>query len=280
VTHAFTIDVEDWYQGIPVGETTRQNAERRLDYSCGRLLDLMAQYNVLGTFFILGPVAKEHPGLIRRIVEAGHEVGCHGWSHDLIYQMTPDRFRAETQQAKDAIAQVCGRSVVSYRAAYFSITRRSWWALEVLCELGFLYDSSIFPVRNWRYGIPNFSADPVRVHTPAGVICEMPLSVRRLWGWQLPVAGGAYFRLYPYWFTRANMRDCDRQNKPVIFYLHPWELDPDHPRVFFDWRAFVTHYANLGATEPRLKHLMTEFRFGRLCDVAFEVKHAMLELPM
>lgn len=268
MTHAFTVDVEDWYQGIPIASGTREAAERRLDGSCGRLLDLMAEFGVCGTFFVLGPVAQEHPRLVRRIVDAGHEVGCHGWSHDLVYTMTPERFRAETRQAVDAIETVCGRRVVSYRAAYFSITRRSLWALDVLRDLGFLYDSSIFPVRNWRYGIPDFPPYPQALETPSGALWELPLPVRRFGRWKIPVTGGAYFRLYPYAITHANMRARERQGHPVIFYIHPWELDPDHPQVAFHWRARLTHYANLGATVPRLRRLMTDFSFGTLGDVA------------
>jgi polysaccharide deacetylase family protein (PEP-CTERM system associated) len=181
--------------------------------------------------------------------------------------MTPARFRQETRDAADAIAQVAGRPVTAYRAAYFSITAASWWALEELAALGFRYDSSIFPVRNWRYGIPDFSPAPCRVETPAGSIAEFPISIRDAFGRRWPVSGGAYFRIYPYRLTRANMRAAEAEGRPSVFYLHPWELDPDHPRLPFYWKARLTHYFNLAATVPRLERLLSEFTFGRLGDI-------------
>src|SRR5262245_31801841 len=267
VRHAFTVDVEDWFHGIPIDEGIRASAERRLDRSLGRLLGLLAESQTRGTFFILGPVAREHPELVRRIVAEGHEVGCHGWSHDLLYTMSPQRMRDETRRAMDAIQELTGHPVTSYRAAYFSITRQSFWALEQLASLGFRYDSSIFPVRNWRYGIEDFEPRPQRIETPAGAIYELPLSIRRIFGRNLPVTGGAYFRLYPYALSRANMRAAERAGRPVVFYLHPWELDPDHPRLRFHWKPRLTHYANLRSTEPKLKRLLQDFRFAPLAEV-------------
>jgi polysaccharide deacetylase family protein (PEP-CTERM system associated) len=265
--HAFTVDVEDWSHGIPIPDVTKAALPSRLDRGLGRLLDLMSEHGVRGTFFLLGPIALAQPGLVRRIVEMGHEIGCHGWSHDLLYRMSPERFRAETQRAREAIREITGREVRAYRAAYFSITRRSLWALDILAELGFRYDSSVIPVRNWRYGIPGFDPYPHLIKTAAGPIYEFPISVRRLFGQMLPIAGGAYFRIYPYALTRANFRWAERQGKPAVFYLHPWELDPDHPRVAFDWRARVTHYVNLRRTGPRLRRLLDDFKFAPLGEV-------------
>jgi polysaccharide deacetylase family protein (PEP-CTERM system associated) len=265
--HAFTIDVEDWYQGIPIPTGARAAAERRLDRGTNVILDLLAKNGRRGTFFMLGPVAEEHPRLVKRIADAGHEIGCHGWSHDLLYQMTPERFRDETRRAMDVISALTGKPVAAYRAAYFSITRQSLWALEVLASLGFRYDSSIFPVRNWRYGIPDFTPRPQRVETPAGPIMEFPLSVRSVFGRKLAAAGGAYFRIYPYALTRSNFRALEAEGKPVVFYIHPWELDPDHPRVPFHWKARLTHYVNLRSTARRLGRLMEEFEFGPLGEV-------------
>ncbi len=265
--HAFTVDVEDWYQGIPIATKIESSAERRLDRGLNVLIDLLAEYGIRATFFLLGPVVVENPRAVRRIAEAGHELGCHGWSHDFVYAMTPDRFRDETRRSAGVIADLTGRPVTAYRAAYFSITRRSLWALEILADLGFLCDSSIYPVRNWRYGIPDFDPCPQRIATPAGPIWEVPISVRRVLGRSVPVSGGAYFRLYPYAVTRANFRAIERARRPVVFYLHPWELDPTHPRVAFDWRARLTHYANLRSTEPRLRRLLGEFQFGTLSEV-------------
>ncbi len=265
--HAFTVDVEDWYQGIPIGYEIATSAHRRLDRGLNLILDLLAEHAYRGTFFILGPVAIKHPQAIRRIADAGHELGCHGWSHALIYSMSPERFRNETCQAMNAIADLTGRPVTAYRAAYFSITKRSLWALEILASLGFRWDSSIYPVRNWRYGIPDFDPRPQRIDTPAGPIWELPISVRRVLGRTVPVSGGAYFRLYPYMLTRANFVSTEHEGRPVVFYIHPWELDPEHPRVPFHWRALVSHYANLRSTEPKLRRLLREFHFGTLGEV-------------
>ena len=270
--HAFTVDVEDWYQGIPISTQISAQSEPRLEKSCHLLLDIMAEYDVRGTFFILGPVAQHYPDLIRRIADEGHELGCHGWSHDLVYEMTPRRFREETQRASAVISNVTARPVTAYRAAYFSITARSLWALDILAELGFQCDSSIFPVHNWRYGIPDFDLAPRTVKTASGSICEIPMSVRQVGKMRLPVTGGAYFRLFPYFVSRANMRAVGKQRRAVVFYLHPWELDPDHPRIAFYWKARLTHYANLKATEPRLRRLLADFSFCPLREIALQMR--------
>jgi polysaccharide deacetylase family protein (PEP-CTERM system associated) len=231
------------------------------------LLDALRRHRATATFFCLAPTAREHPQLLRRIVDAGHDVGSHGESHDLVYEMSPDRFRDETRRSIRELEDCCGRRVRSYRAAYFSITERSLWALPVLAEAGIACDSSIFPVRNWRYGIPGYSRRPVRVDTPSGPLLEFPLPTRRVFGRNLPATGGAYFRLYPYFVTHANMRALEREGLPVVFYLHPWELDPEHPRVPFHWKARATHYANLRSTRPRLERLLADFRFTTLPEV-------------
>jgi len=265
--HAFTVDVEDWFDGIPIAPALKAAAVPRLERGLGRLLDLLAEHETHATFFFLGPIAERHPDLLARVAAAGHEIGCHGWSHDLLYAMGRERFREETARARDTLSDRLGRPIHAYRAAYFSITRESWWALEELAALGFRYDSSIFPIRNWRYGIPDFPPRPQRVDTPAGPILELPLSVRRVAGRTLAVSGGAYFRIYPYALTRANLRAHARSRGPAVFYLHPWELDPEHPRVAFAARPRLTHYFNLRATAPRLKRLLADFRFAPLGEV-------------
>jgi polysaccharide deacetylase family protein (PEP-CTERM system associated) len=267
VRHAFSVDVEDWFHGIPVDQGLKSAQVPRLERGLHVLLDLLAERGARGTFFILGPLVDQYPQVIRRIAAEGHELGCHGWSHDLVYQMSRERFVDETTRARDAIQDLTGMPVRAYRAAYFSITQESLWALEVLARLGFKYDSSIFPVRNWRYGIANFTRDPVLIETPAGSIWEFPISVMNRYGQTIPVSGGAYFRLYPYGLTRANFRQQERAGRSVIFYLHPWELDPDHPQVPFAWRPRLTHYANLQSTRRKLVRLLREFDFGAISDV-------------
>lgn len=265
--HAFTIDVEDWYHGIPVNEHIKTSAERRLHHSLNLLLELLTACKIKGTFFWLAPVALENPNLLQQVVNEGHEIGCHGWSHDLIYSMSPQQFREETHRAANVLADLSGKPITAYRAAYFSITKSSLWALDILAELGFKYDSSIFPIQNWRYGIPDFKPYPQRINTPSGDIYELPISVRRILNQNVPASGGAYFRLYPYKITSHHFRLAERENTPVIFYLHPWELDPNHPKIPFHWKAHFTHYLNLHSTEEKLQKLFQDFSFAPLSEI-------------
>ena len=273
--HAFTIDLEDWYHGIPVGVSTKAEAQRRLHVGTDRLLALLDEGQVKATFFVLSPIANEHRSLVERIASAGHDIGSHGLSHDLIYDMTPERFREETRSSIRALEDCIGKKVRSYRAAYFSITRQSLWALDLLTAEGIRFDSSIFPVNNWRYGIGDYSRRPVVIETSHGPLLEFPLSTRRLWGRNVPTTGGAYFRIYPYAITAANIRSSEREGMPVVFYLHPWELDPEHPIVPFRAKAMVTHYFRLRSTLPRLRRLVRDFRFSTLEKV---LTHAFPEL--
>lgn len=268
--HAFTVDLEDWYHGIPIAAERKASAERRLHIGTDRLLEMLGRHQVRATFFALGPIAIEHPQLLRRISEAGHDIGSHGTSHDLIYEMSPARFREETRASVRTLEDCIGKPVRSYRAAYFSITRRSLWALEVLASEGIRYDSSIFPVRNWRYGIEDYSRKPIVEETAGGPILELPISTRRLFGRNIPTTGGAYFRIYPYALTRANIRASAREGTPVVFYLHPWELDADHPIARFRARAMATHYVNLRSTIPKLERMLDEFRFTTLAEVLID----------
>jgi len=270
--HAFTVDVEDWYQGIPIPGEDKARAARRLAIGTERLLELLARHDARATFFCLSSIATEHPALLRRIADAGHEIGSHGESHDLLYEMSPDRFRQETRRSLRALEDVIGRPVRAYRAAYFSITKRSLWALEILAAEGVRYDSSIFPIKNWRYGIPDYPRTPQRIETASGPILELPITTRVVAGRNIPTTGGAYFRIYPYALSRANMLASEREGMPVVFYLHPWELDPDHPFVRFKPKAMLTHYWRLGSTQPKLERLFRDFRFtslGEVLDDAF-----------
>jgi polysaccharide deacetylase family protein (PEP-CTERM system associated) len=265
--HAFTVDLEDWYHGIPVAAETKRTAERRLHVGTDLVLEMLAQHDHKGTFFVLSSTAREHPDILHRIAQAGHDIGSHGLSHDLIYEMSLERFRDETRTSIRDIEDCVGVSIRSYRAAYFSITKQSLWALDILVEEGVRFDSSIFPVKNWRYGIEDYSRRPTVVQTSAGPLLEFPISTRRVFGHNLPTTGGAYFRLYPYAVTRANIRAAERDDAPVVFYIHPWELDPEHPRTQFNWKAKLTHYANLRSTRGKLEKLCSEFKFTTLAEV-------------
>lgn len=263
-----TVDVEDYFHVSAFAATISpldwDHRESRVVRNTHRLMALFDAAGVRATFFVLGWVAERQPELIREIAARGHEVACHGWSHRLVYNQTPEEFRDETQRSKGLLEDLIAAPVDGYRAASYSITRASTWALDILVELGFTYDSSIFPVRHDRYGMPDARREPHRLQTPGGKsIVEWPLSTLQIMKVNLPVAGGGYFRLFPYWFSRAALARINRhEQQPFIFYLHPWEIDPDQPRVAAGWFSRFRHYNNLDVCERRLCALMNEFRFG------------------
>jgi len=267
ITNALTIDFEDWYQGLEIPHTDWDGLEDRVPESGRRVLRLFAEAGARGTFFVLGRVAERHPELVREIAAAGHEVGTHGWSHAMIYQMTPERFREELVRSIRLLEDLAGQRVIGHRAPYFSITRQSLWALDILGESGIRYDSSIFPVLNYRYGIEDAPRWPYQALGGDTPVMEFPITTWRVMGRNVPVAGGAYFRIYPYALTRTAFRSINRAGQPVVFYLHPWEVDPDHPRIDVPRRIALTHYHNLGATEPRLRRLLRDFSFGPAREV-------------
>lgn len=277
ITNALTVDVEDYFHVSAFAGSIScddwDNIPLRVEDNTRRLLDLFDQNGVRATFFVLGWVAKRTPGLVREIAERGHEVACHGYSHQLVYNQSPAVFREETLRSKGMLEDMIGSSVQGYRAASYSITERSLWALDVLCEAGFDYDSSIFPVRHDRYGIPGSPEYPYEITSPGGgSLIEFPLTTARLFGLRMPVAGGGYFRLYPYALTRTGLqRVNERIGKPFIFYLHPWEVDPQQPRIKAGWVSRFRHYNNLERCEPRLRRLMDDFSFGTAINVLTEL---------
>lgn len=271
--NAFTIDVEDYYQVQAFAEVVDKGGwdkyESRVENNTRRLLDLLDSHSVKGTFFVLGWVAQRHPGLIREIADRGHEIASHGMSHTLVYTQTPEIFRAETRQSKALIEDICQRPIIGYRAATYSITQRSLWALDILHEEGFKYDSSIFPMRHDRYGIPDAHPYPHILRTPAGYsLVEFPISVSRFGKFKLPVAGGGYFRLFPYALTKWGLEQINHEGHEFVFYLHPWEVDPKQPRIP-DASALsrFRHYLNLARTQPRLDQLLQDFSFSSMQDV-------------
>ena len=271
--NALTVDVEDYFQvaafARQIDPATWDQIPLRVERNTQRLLDLFAEQGVQATFFVLGWVAERCPGLVRTIADCGHEVACHGYSHQLIYGQTPAVFREETMRAKACLEDQAQCPVLGYRAASYSITRRSLWALDALAELSFAYDSSIFPIRHDRYGIPGSPRWPYRLTTPnGGSVIEFPPSTFSLLGYRLPVAGGGYFRLYPYPFTRfALARLNHAEGQPFIFYLHPWEIDPEQPHIRAGWLSTFRHYTNLSRCEARLRRLLRDFRFTTVREV-------------
>jgi polysaccharide deacetylase family protein (PEP-CTERM system associated) len=267
VTNALTIDFEDWYQGIEIPSTRWDGFEDRIEASGRRVLAELDRAGVRATFFVLGLVAERHPGLVREIAAAGHEIATHGWSHTLVYKMTPEAFREELVRSIDLLAGLSGQPIRGHRAPFFSVTRESLWALDILADVGIRYDSSVFPVLNYRYGIEGAPRWPYAVDTPKGRLTEFPITTLRWAGRNLPIAGGAYFRIFPYAVTWSAFRSINRAGQAAVFYLHPWELDPDHPRIPLPRRISLTHYVNLRATTGRLRRLLKDFRFAPMGEV-------------
>jgi polysaccharide deacetylase family protein (PEP-CTERM system associated) len=271
--NAMSVDVEDYFHVAALSEAIARDdwdsMNSRVDANTRRLLDLFDRSRTSATFFVLGWVAERHPALVREISDRGHEVACHGYSHKLVYQQSPAEFREETRRSKAILEDLAGQPVEGYRAASYSITPQSLWALDILCEEGFVYDSSIFPVRHDLYGMPGAQRFPHTLCAPGGAqIAEFPPSTARLLGQNLPAAGGGYFRLYPYALSRWLIRRVNEtERQPTVFYLHPWEVDPDQPQVEVGWRSRFRHYNNLGKCEARLGRLLGDFRFGTLKSV-------------
>jgi polysaccharide deacetylase family protein (PEP-CTERM system associated) len=267
------VDVEDYFQvegfANAVDRDSWEGFRTRVGGSTSLLLEMLAQHKVRATFFVLGWVARKHPEIVKQIAASGHEVASHGMSHRLIYTQTPAEFRRETRDAKALLEDLAQTPVTGYRAATYSITRRSLWALDILCEEGFRYDSSIFPMRHDRYGIPDAEQRPHVLTTPSGGrLVEFPISVLRYGGAKIPVAGGGYFRLFPYRFTRWALRKLNAQQQEFVFYVHPWEVDPEQPRIE-DAAALsrFRHYLNLDRCAARLGRLLRDFEFDTMRSV-------------
>lgn len=266
--NAMTIDVEDYIHVSAFSRVIPRDQwdgyQSRVENNTHRLLDLFDTYGTKATFFVLGWVAQRSPLLIREIANRGHEVASHGLTHELVFNQTPALFREETIVSKSLLEDIVQKPVLGYRAASYSITSRSLWALDILGELGFHYDSSVFPVRHDRYGIPGGHTRPYIHVTPGGQqLTEFPLTIKEFFGYRLPVAGGGYFRLLPYAVTQWAFRSINRhEDRPFIFYLHPWEIDPEQPRIQASWLSRFRHYNNLEKCEHRLCRLLEEFRFG------------------
>ena len=265
--NALTVDVEDYFHVSAFANVVPQSdwptLESRVCRNTGRLLEIFSRVDVRATFFVLGWIAERFPQLVRQIVAAGHEVASHSYDHGLVYDKTPEAFCADLRRAKDAIGDACGVAVHGYRAPSYSITRDSLWALDALVSEGYTFDSSIYAIRHDRYGIPDWPRHIHQIQSSGGPLWELPGSTVRRFGANLPVGGGGHFRLLPYWWTARGLRHLNVvEQRPAIFYLHPWEIDPDQHRIRASAMSRVRHYSNLDATEPRLIRLLSEFRFG------------------
>ena len=275
VVNAMTVDVEDYFQVSAfdriVSRPSWSERESRVVRNTQRLLECFDRHGVSGTFFILGWVAERFPALVREIASRGHELASHGFHHQLIYTLTPDQFREDVRRAKAVIEDAGGCQVRGYRAPSFSIVRSSLWALDVLIEEGHAYDASIFPIHHDRYGIPDAPRSPHVIERSAGTIVEVPASTVRVGQSNLPIAGGGYFRLLPYAFTKWGINRVNAAGEAVVFYLHPWEIDADQPRLPVSRLTALRHYSNLDDTMNRLDRMMKDFAFDTIAaalDVA------------
>lgn len=269
---AFTVDVEDYFQVTAfekrVSRANWDRYESRVGANTDHLLRILDKHNVRGTFFLLGWIAERYPEVAQRIHAQGHELASHGYWHQLVYDITPEVFANDLAQSKEAIANATGVEVSAYRAPSFSIVERSLWALDVLIEQGFKIDSSIFPISGHdRYGIPGARRDIHKVERKTGTITEYPPSA---WYWKklnIPVGGG-YFRILPFQLTLAVMRSVRNLGQPIMFYTHPWEFDPDQPRISgINSKSSFRHYYGLRRTTARLNALLSCFSFGTIGQV-------------
>lgn len=274
--HSLSFDVEEHFQvsafESPMRRRHWEQFESRVESNTEKLLGLLHQSGVHATFFVLGWVAERYPSLVRRIASAGHEVASHGYAHELITAQTQVAFREDIRKAKGILENILQQPVLGYRAPSFSITKDTMWAIQILIEEGYAYDSSIFPVVHDRYGVP--SANPLihQLSTPAGVLWEVPPSTVKCLGVRLPIAGGGYFRLYPYAVLRALLRKLEGEGSALVMYMHPWEFDPDQPRMEGSMVSKMRHYLNLHKTEGRMRALLRDFSFAPIRRVFPQVE--------
>lgn len=266
-----SVDVEDYFQVEAFAEIVNRESwdtyPSRVVANTQRVMELFDECQVKATFFILGWVAERNPKLVQEIARRGHEIACHSYWHRVIYRLSPQEFREDTKRAKDAIEQIAGEPVKGYRAPNFSITTRSAWAPEILAELGFAYDSSVFPVHHDVYGVPNAPRIPFVMETPSGNLLEYPMTTFRVAGkTNFPVGGGGYLRIFPTWYTKAGVKRVWKEGLRVISYIHPWEFDPEQPRLPGKLKSRLRHYTNLNQTASRLRELIGLGDFGCFRD--------------
>jgi len=271
--NAMTVDVEDYFHvqafASVVERSSWEGYPSRVERNTLRLLEMFACKRVRATFFVLGWVAERFPALVQAIRKAGHRVGCHGYAHRVIYEGDEADFRNDVRRARQTIEDITGMSVTSFRAPSYSITAETLWAFEVLGEEGFEYDSSVFPVRHDNYGIPNAPRFPYTKRLRCGrEISEFPPSTLRVLGNNIPVAGGGYLRLFPYILTAWAINYLNQtERQPAMVYLHPWEIDPDQPRISASWLSRFRQYNNLDSTETKCQKLLDDFSWAPMEEV-------------
>lgn len=265
--NAMTVDVEDYFQVSAFEQHVQRSAWEsrplRVRHNTTQLLELFAEHQVSATFFVLGWIAQREPQLIRDIHSSGHEVASHGWSHRRVVHQQPEEFRQDVRRTKALLEDLTGEEVAGYRAASYSVSLDTLWALDILQEEGYVYSSSICPIRHDLYGIPGFPRFAFRLH-PEGIL-EIPVTTAVIAGRTVPCGGGGWFRLAPYRASRWALRRVNREQQPVVFYLHPWEIDHQQPRIEgIGMRTRFRHYLNLRRTFPRLRQLLQDFDWDRM----------------
>lgn len=263
-----TFDVEDWFEGLDPDPARWSRYEARVQRMTEEVLALLSEHGARATFFFLGYIAGRYPDLVRKVSHLGHEVAAHGYYHRFVYRQTPEEFRDEVLRTKDSLEGITGCAVAGFRAPYFSITTSALWALDVLAELGFTYDSSIFPIHNHRYGIPQSKRHPHRIAcTHNRGLVEFPISTIRILGTNYPFSGGIYFRLLRHEWIAQGITALNRQGWPAVVYLHPWEFDPQQPvHTDIPLTLRLRHYYALDKTAGKTAGLLKKFTFGPMID--------------
>ncbi len=263
--HVFSVDVEEYFQVLAFERTVPRERwdamPSRVEASVHLLLELLARHSATATFFTVGWLAERKPGLVKRIAELGHEVASHSWWHRRVTTLTPGEFREDVRRCRAVLEDLTGRPVVGFRAPSFSIVPGTEWAFDVLIEEGYRYDSSVFPIRRPGYGYPGAPREAYHIRRPAGVLLELPMATTLAAGIRVPAAGGGWFRHLPYSLTNRAFREHEAEGRAAMFYIHPWEIDVEQPRLGVSLLTRVRHYGGLSRTLPRLERLLTRFRF-------------------
>ncbi|MBM3251445.1 MAG: DUF3473 domain-containing protein [Candidatus Omnitrophica bacterium] len=266
--NALTVDLEEWYHISGIDEFLENidlnKFANRVFNNTVKLLDIFSKHNVKATFFVLGSIAERFPALIKRVDQEGHEIATHGFYHTQIYKQTPEEFSGELKNAIKLLSDIIGKKILGFRAPDFSITNKSLWALDILIEQGIKYDCSVFPIKHPRYGI---AGAPRLAYKIKDGLIEFPPSTIRILNLNFPVAGGAYLRILPYNIIKAAIGHLNRGNNPANIYIHPWEIDPDQPRIKMPFSRRFAHYTNLYSTEKKLESLLKNFKFATVKEV-------------
>jgi polysaccharide deacetylase family protein (PEP-CTERM system associated) len=284
-SYILSFDIEEHHRieaaaHLTVSDEEKRTYSWRMEASTRRIMDNLDAEDTKATFYIVGEIAQTHPKLVRDIAAAGHEIGSHSWDHRRVSLFNPKTFRKDVLKSKDVLEQVSGQRVYGFRAPTFSIVRQTGWAIDVLAECGFEYDSSIFPVRHDRYGIPDAPRTPFLAMGHERSILELPPATLNFFGPNLPVAGGGYFRLFPLAMMKAGMRQLARKTKPPVamLYFHPWEFDTQQPRLRLGRASHFRTYVGVKKSMPRLKTLLARHRFRKAIDVVNEIRDTNVEL--